>query len=246
MAGEHPPPRLVEHDVALSSLLSALLAEVPETIDDGPPDNRAAVQSRHPALKADPSPPLHEQQTVAMDRPIWAGQAFRVLIFGIGGYRFALPLIRLCSVGAVTRRPCPSARTAVLAPRCRPSARWPGDDGRPGAVGRHRGTLHCGALSAGHRRRESGVGMRPHRRRHVDRLWAGTLAAWRDASGLAGWHVERDPVCATGRRCARSVDSARLVQIISTNAAGVDVLTSHPLCLRRLNDEQYRSGNHGR
>ena len=29
MAGEHPPPRLVEHDVALSSLLSALLAEVP-------------------------------------------------------------------------------------------------------------------------------------------------------------------------------------------------------------------------
>ena len=100
MISDRPPPstRLIEHDAALDSLLVALLAEVPEAASDAPEDPTAAEPAQPADLKADPPAPLTDQQPASVDRPSWAAEAFRVLLFAIGGFRFALPLIRMRSV----------------------------------------------------------------------------------------------------------------------------------------------------
>ncbi len=100
MTSDRPPrpTRLIEHDGALDSLLAALLAEVPEAASDAPEVATAAQPARPADLNADPPGPLTERQTESVDRPSWAAQAFRVLLFGIGEFRFALPLIRMRSV----------------------------------------------------------------------------------------------------------------------------------------------------
>ena len=91
--------RLVGHDAALDSLLSALLAEAPEAFDEPAGADADGADGTRPAgLKADPDEPLSDQRVDLVHGPAWAAQAFRVLLFQIGGYRFALPLLHMRSV----------------------------------------------------------------------------------------------------------------------------------------------------
>lgn len=100
MAADPPPRRtpLVGHDAALSSLLSALLAEIPGPAGEAAEQAATRDQRRPPGLKAGRHKPLDDRAVDLPARPSWAASAFRVLLFGIGGYRFALPLIRMRSV----------------------------------------------------------------------------------------------------------------------------------------------------
>jgi purine-binding chemotaxis protein CheW len=111
--GSRRPSRLAEHDSALSSLLESLLAEVPEyrsedpltTIPMPPPDSRIDAETA-PArgLKPAPTGPLQEPSAVDDPVPSWAKQSFRVLLFYIGGLRFAMPLVQMRGVSLVPEK----------------------------------------------------------------------------------------------------------------------------------------------
>lgn len=103
MGWEPPTTRLVEHDRALAGLLESLLAEVPAH-DETPV---VADAPSTPELNTAPEQPLPEQKELPTPDPIpeWAATAFRVLLFRIGGYRFALPLVLMRSVAPIDSEP---------------------------------------------------------------------------------------------------------------------------------------------
>jgi len=96
--------RLVEHDAALHSLLDSLLAEVPAA-DAAAVPIEAPTSPRAPALNADaarPLPTTGEPGPASRDlTPDWARPDFRALFFRVGEFRFAMPLVQMCSVSAL-------------------------------------------------------------------------------------------------------------------------------------------------
>ncbi|MCB1773451.1 MAG: chemotaxis protein CheW [Gammaproteobacteria bacterium] len=98
-----PPTRLVEHDGALDLLLDDLLAEATAPIVD-----RVAET---PPLNSDVEAPITRpaagdthNDVVPTLCPPWALQPFRVLLFRVGGQRFAMPLVLLSSVALMPPR----------------------------------------------------------------------------------------------------------------------------------------------
>jgi purine-binding chemotaxis protein CheW len=105
---------LVEHDLALPSLLESLLAEVPAAEPPVTPASRPAAAT---ASAGPPSPPIHDADATATLKPApkaplqpvsegrsppsWARQAFRALLFRVGDHRFAMPLVLLRGVASL-------------------------------------------------------------------------------------------------------------------------------------------------
>jgi len=92
-------------DTALASLLGSLLAEVPEYAPPAPASEAVEVplQTREVSegLKADGAGSLTTETGNGVQVPAWGRNAFRVLVFGIGGVDFAVPLLLLKAVGRV-------------------------------------------------------------------------------------------------------------------------------------------------
>lgn len=132
MAAARPPTRLAEHDTALHSLLESLLTEVPSgspnavaAADPAPEpamsqpvvetaSSRAATavlqstESAPPAadkLNAAPLAPLVDGKPARSAVPSWAETTFRALLFRVGDYRFALPLVLMRGVAVLEQAP---------------------------------------------------------------------------------------------------------------------------------------------
>lgn len=93
------PTRLVEHDSALDLLLDDLLVEATESTSAG--------AAEAPPLNSDVEAPLTgvtDGEAATTVRPSWALQPFRVLLFRVGGQRFAMPLVLLSSVALMPKR----------------------------------------------------------------------------------------------------------------------------------------------
>lgn len=91
-----PTTGLVEHDVALDTLLSSLLAEVPEY------DPAAAPA---PVLNPASPAPITQAEPDTAPWPEWARPPLRVLLFSVGGMQFAVPLLMLRAVSQLTQPP---------------------------------------------------------------------------------------------------------------------------------------------
>jgi len=101
-----PRSRLAEQDVALARLLEDLLGELPGDASPKPPS--AALPPTSGRLNESAEPPLQGESSaepVGRGMPAWAGVDFRALLFRVGEYRFAMPLVALHSVAAMGRRP---------------------------------------------------------------------------------------------------------------------------------------------
>lgn len=101
-----PEARLAEPDTALASLLGSLLAEVPEYAPPALPDDAVGLPlqklDNRGGLKADAPGSLNrEEPDGGRVVPGWARTAFRVLLFGIGGADFAVPLLMLNAAARV-------------------------------------------------------------------------------------------------------------------------------------------------
>ena len=110
MAGPRPlPSRLVEHENALGELLDSLLAEAPSAGGEPLPEARAdadrptGAQPEDRLNTAEPQP-LTEQHGETAPKPVWAAHDFRALLFRIGEYRFAMPLVLMHSVASLPER----------------------------------------------------------------------------------------------------------------------------------------------
>jgi purine-binding chemotaxis protein CheW len=103
---------LVEHDVALDTLLSSLLAEVPDYVPNPPPASAvpqglAARPDAMPGAVLNPAPPapITQPELNVQQPPEWAGASFRVLLFRIGAMQFAVPLAMLRAVSELAEPP---------------------------------------------------------------------------------------------------------------------------------------------
>lgn len=115
------PTRLVEHDAALSKLLKSLLAGVPGAGDEileqastpAGPGESASVQAADTRHTACAQPITESHDNAAPRPPLWATHDFRALLFRVGEYRFAMPLVMMQSVASLpaqrTRLPAPAA-----------------------------------------------------------------------------------------------------------------------------------------
>lgn len=124
------PTRLAGHEHALHKLLDALLAEVPsvDDTDDTIADDAApAAAAKLPPLNATAGRPIPEQavgkRTPADLAPAWARPRFRALLFRVGEFRFAMPLVLMHSVSVLPHR----------------LARVPGQPDWHRGIARHRG-----------------------------------------------------------------------------------------------------------
>lgn len=94
---------LAGHATALPRLLESLLAEIPDDAPAAPP----AVAE--PVLNPVATRPLTREEAKVQqgvtDVPAWACQAFRALLFRVGAYRFAMPLVLMRGVDLVPARP---------------------------------------------------------------------------------------------------------------------------------------------
>lgn len=113
MSGDSRPAGVAQAHPALLEMLESLLAEVPEAGPEPhpvPPPAPVAEPVPDPALKEASEPPLqkHRQCRVydaarrGLDTP---ESRFSAILFGVGRYKFAVPLNMLDSVTRITGRP---------------------------------------------------------------------------------------------------------------------------------------------
>lgn len=106
----HTKVDLAEADEALSHLLENLLSEVPQ---ESPKEPEPPVE----VLNKTPEPPIQTEEPVVEPEvveeveaqtpkkpspPEWTAEAFKALIFSLGGNRYAVPLIDLDSIMPAT------------------------------------------------------------------------------------------------------------------------------------------------
>ncbi|MCB1723700.1 MAG: chemotaxis protein CheW [Gammaproteobacteria bacterium] len=96
--------RLAQPDAALQNLLDALLVDVATDAPAGGARAPAAAAAptrptaQDPVLNTEPAPPLTEPGVAQAPLPAWAVNGFRALLFRIGEFRFALPLVLMRGV----------------------------------------------------------------------------------------------------------------------------------------------------
>lgn len=102
------PSRLVGHDKALGTLLASLLAEVSSAAGEPLPEAPARADADPPTgtqpadrLNTAEPQPLTGQHGQTAPKPVWAAHDFRALLFRIGEYRFAMPLVLMRSVASL-------------------------------------------------------------------------------------------------------------------------------------------------
>ncbi|MCG6967365.1 MAG: chemotaxis protein CheW [Chromatiaceae bacterium] len=114
------PSRLAAHDNALHGLLESLLAELPEEVEALPAAAQPALATVHapaPGPGGVAAVPLNDQAARPLTAqvsppstpadpavPAWGAQGFRALLFRIGAYRFAMPLVLLRSIAPLAER----------------------------------------------------------------------------------------------------------------------------------------------
>lgn len=115
MSGRAKPTRLAEHDAALDSMLAPLLAEVPSDPDarceepaqvkEVTADAEAEVKAENPyPLKGETVRPLCDPGDASDASPAWANTDFRALLFHVGGFRFAIPLVLMRGIAMLPER----------------------------------------------------------------------------------------------------------------------------------------------
>jgi chemotaxis signal transduction protein len=113
MSGDRRPAGVAQAHPALVEMLESLLAEVPEADAEpcrAPPSAAVAEAAPDPTLKEVSEPPLqkhrqcqvHDTAGLGLDTP---ESRFSAILFGVGRYKFAVPLNMLDSVTRITGRP---------------------------------------------------------------------------------------------------------------------------------------------
>lgn len=94
------------HDKALDGLLASLLSDVPVDMPVGPACAPSGDSAPPPAVarNAMPAPPFTQTGPRDEAPPTWAQNDFRVLLVGVGAYRFALPLVLMRSIALLPAR----------------------------------------------------------------------------------------------------------------------------------------------